>query len=381
MLDVALIGGGLCGLALAHSLHARGLDWALFEARPRLGGRVLGTPHDTGLSIDLGPTWYWPATQPSITRLIDDLGLPSVAQADDGRVWLLDDAGQPPRGVAFNPALGRPDENCAPQPGALHGGARRLAGGMGALTDALAKRLPGARLHTGRALRRLVDRGDHVELHFGGGSQPALLQRARRVVLALPPRLALELIRFEPELPAELQAAMADTPTWMASAAKAALPCAQAAWHQQGQAGNAWVTHPQAVLAESWDAGSADTPALAGFIALPASQRAPFARSLPVLLDSQVAMLWGAAAQPQQATVQDWADEPFTCSAADRAEDGRGGHPSYGDAALQGAQWQHKLWFGGSETARQGGGYLEGALGAAARLRRDLAPALAHSAD
>jgi monoamine oxidase len=34
--------------------------------------------------------------------------------------------------------------------------------------------------------------------------------------------------------------------------------------------------------------------------------------------------------------------------------------------------WQGRLHFGGSETARQGGGYLEGALSAAARLRREL---------
>jgi monoamine oxidase len=31
MLDVAIVGGGVCGLALAHSLQARRLDWALFE--------------------------------------------------------------------------------------------------------------------------------------------------------------------------------------------------------------------------------------------------------------------------------------------------------------------------------------------------------------
>ena len=299
-----------------------------------------------------------------------------MAQADDGRVWLLDDAGQPPRAVAFNPSLGRPDEHSTPQPGALHGGARRLAGGMGALTDALAKRLPTARIHTGRALRRLVDRGDHVELHFGSGDQPALLQRARRVVLALPPRLALELLRFEPELPPALQEALAATPTWMASAAKAALPCALAAWQQQGQAGNAWVTHPQAVLAESWDAGTPDAPALAGFIALPAAQRAgPLRAACRCCWTARWPCCGVPRAQPQEAQVQDWADEPFTCSAADRAEDGMVGHPAYGDPALQGPQWGHKLWFGGSETARQGGGYLEGALGAAARLRRALTDA------
>ncbi|HOX69981.1 MAG TPA: NAD(P)/FAD-dependent oxidoreductase, partial [Burkholderiaceae bacterium] len=68
MLDVAIIGGGLCGLALAHSLQARGSDWRLYEARERLGGRVLTAKASDGTPVDLGPTWFWPDSQPAITR-------------------------------------------------------------------------------------------------------------------------------------------------------------------------------------------------------------------------------------------------------------------------------------------------------------------------
>ena len=62
MHEVAIVGGGLCGLALAHSLQARGADWRLFEARDRLGGRILSQPDGRGGRIDLGPTWFWPAS-------------------------------------------------------------------------------------------------------------------------------------------------------------------------------------------------------------------------------------------------------------------------------------------------------------------------------
>ncbi|MEL6208453.1 MAG: FAD-dependent oxidoreductase, partial [Pseudomonadota bacterium] len=41
MHDVAIIGGGLAGLAAADALERAGRDWVLFEARPRLGGRIL----------------------------------------------------------------------------------------------------------------------------------------------------------------------------------------------------------------------------------------------------------------------------------------------------------------------------------------------------
>jgi len=386
MHDVAIVGGGLCGLALAHSLQARRVDWALLEARPRLGGRVLTSQTDGGPPLDLGPTWFWPATQPSIARLVADLGLPTLAQPDDGQVLLLDDPNRAPRARAFdarNGTLGADDTTppAAASPGALHGGARRLAGGMAALTDALAMRLPGHRLHTGLVLQALVDRGSHVELH-GLRDGVACRIDARRVVLALPPRLAAATLRFEPALPAALCDAMADTPTWMASAAKAAVACARAGWRGSAGAGNAWVTHPQAVLAEVWDAGPADAAAgaaLAGFVALGAAQRPAFRRGLPMLVDSQLAMLFGEAAAPAAgAAVQlmDWADEPFTCTDADRHDDARpGAHPAYGDARLQQALWQGRLWLGGSETASQGGGYLEGALASAARLRLRLAAA------
>ncbi len=67
MLDTAIIDGGLCGLAIARGLHRRGAAFALFEARARLGGRILSVGSSgAGLAADLGRTWFWPATQPLI---------------------------------------------------------------------------------------------------------------------------------------------------------------------------------------------------------------------------------------------------------------------------------------------------------------------------
>jgi monoamine oxidase len=40
-LDVAIIGGGLSGLAVADHCARSGLSFRVFEARPRLGGRIL----------------------------------------------------------------------------------------------------------------------------------------------------------------------------------------------------------------------------------------------------------------------------------------------------------------------------------------------------
>lgn len=380
MHDVAIIGGGLAGLALAHSLQARQIDWVLFEARPRLGGRILTTTLAGGQAVDLGPAWYWPDRHPSISRLVDDLGLDSVAQPDDGRVLLLDDPNRQPRALAFDAATGQlaASEETPATPGSVHGGARRLTSGMSGLVQALSQALPPARLQQGQTLQRVTDHGSHVSLQLQD-AQGLHTVLARRVVLCLPPRVAAERIGFEPALPADVLQAMQSTPTWMATAAKAAVPCGRAAWREAGLAGNAWVTHPQAVLAEVYDASAdpagpaAQASALAGFVALGVAQRAQFSAGMPLLIDSQVGMLFGLEAEAGTPQLHDWATEPLTCSRLDLEQEALAGqHPPYGDAALQSALWQGRLWLGGSETARQGGGYLEGALASAGRLRRQL---------
>ena len=379
MLDVAIVGGGVCGLALAHSLQARHVDWRLFEARPRLGGRVLTATSASGTPLDLGPTWYWPGHQPSIARLVADLGLTSFAQTDDGRVLHLNDPAAAPQTVAVGVnaqgelAPERAGFVAGEAAGSVHGGAMRVAGGMAALVQALAHPLPLERLFCGVAIDALVDHGDFVELRWQQEGQQRSVS-ARRVVLALPPRVAEASIAFEPALAPALADTLRATPTWMATAAKAAVAYESDFWRAAGHTGNAWVTHPQAVLAEVFDACTpGQGAALAGFAAMGAQARQQFRASMDLLTRNQLGQLFGVQAEDGELHSHDWALEPTTCSPQDLAEDGATAeHPVYGAALLAQPQWQGRLHFGGSETARQGGGYLEGALSAAARLRREL---------
>ncbi|MBQ0933058.1 FAD-dependent oxidoreductase [Ideonella sp. 4Y11] len=375
MIDVLVVGGGVCGLALAQGLQARGLDWQLLEARPRLGGRVLTRLPSAGPALDLGPTWFWPASQPAITQVVRQLGLPTLPQPDDGWLQWLDDPAQGPRRQAMAlGADGQPAPADQPQPGALHGGAQRLVDGMAALVTALAGLLPRERLHLGSTLLSLDDAADHVRATVMQGGQRHVWS-ARQVVLALPPRLVAQDIVCTPALPPPVSQALADTPTWMATAAKAALAAPTgrpAPWRQSGGCGNAWVPHAQAVLAEVFDAGvSGDGDALAGFIALPAAERPRFAASLALLLDSQVEQLWGAGAGDGEWHHHDWAQEPLTCSQRDLADEAHAG-PAWSSEWLRQPLWEGRLLLGGSETARRHAGHLEGALQAAARLKQQV---------
>lgn len=358
MLDVAIVGGGVCGLALARELARAGVGFALFEARPRLGGRVLSVEDKTsGNRLDLGPTWFWPDTQPAITRLVSDLGLESFDQHDPGTALLLADTEE------------KPETRSTPR---VHAGAKRLSGGMATLVEALAAALPEGALHLGRILRAVRDHGDFIELQFEADGERRFIE-ARRVVLAVPPRLLEENLVFDPPLDASTRAAMGAAPTWMAAQAKAVMGYAgPPAWRADGHSGNAFVTHEQAVLGEVFDAcDAAGTRAsLGGFFALSAELREEFQVGLPMLVASQFVQLFGKALEDGEQHVQDWASEPFTCAAADRTPPGE--HPAYGDPLLCRSLWERKLYLGSSETAREGGGYLEGALMAAARIHRQL---------
>ncbi len=349
MVDVAIVGAGLCGLALAHTLTGRGLRVQVMEARDRLGGRVLSAQcQATGQALDLGPTWFWSETEPRITALLAELGLASQAQHDPGdALWLTDPNREPER---------------RQESGGVHVGARRITGGAARLVDALAASLPRGCIRLGTAVTGLRDRGAFIELLLDAG-HPV---RARQVVLALPPRLVLERLQCDPALPDAVLNAMAAAPTWMAAQAKSITTFANPFWHAAGQSGNAFVRHPQAVLGEVFDASASDRGgALGGFVALNAAQRENFQRGLPLLIASQLAQLFGPQAQDGKPFLQDWANEPWTCSAMDRASPP---DAPQNDPLLRQPLWAGRVFLGGSEVAAHGAGHMEGALEAADRV-------------
>ncbi|MGJ4952003.1 flavin monoamine oxidase family protein [Bradyrhizobium sp. HKCCYLS20291] len=358
MLETAIVGGGLCGIALARGLQQRGGTLALFEARHRLGGRVLSARSKTGLALDLGPTWFWPETQPLLTGLIAELGLSHFAQHDDGTVLHLKEADKTAEQIDGPP---------------IHQGARRLSGGMTHLIEALARDLPPSCIHLGHELMRIVDCGTHVRLIFATATESVAIE-ARRAVLALPPRLLVDHVGFFPALDDATFEAMHNAETWMAAQAKVVLAYDQAHWRDNGQSGNAFVSHEQAVIGEIFDAcdEGGDRAALGGFLAFPPELREAFNVGLPLLMDSQMVQLFGSVLEGGEQHYQDWAAERFTCSALDRTTPG-GEHSEIANPMLRRALREGRLHLGGAETASHAAGYLEGALNAARRIERTIA--------
>ena len=92
MKRVAIIGGGLSGIAAAYQFARDGVDFVLFEASSRLGG-IVETVRRDGFVIECGPD-SWVTEKPWARELAVELGLESeIISSNDAwrRTYLLED--------------------------------------------------------------------------------------------------------------------------------------------------------------------------------------------------------------------------------------------------------------------------------------------------
>ncbi|PTX57866.1 monoamine oxidase [Litoreibacter ponti] len=333
--DIAIVGGGLCGLALARALDAHGADYVLLEARDRIGGRILSTDPD---GFDLGPAWFWDG-QPRMARLVEEFGLGVFEQFSDGL-------------LVFEDAQGRIQHGR----GGSMAGSYRIEGGLGRLTHALAG---GLNIRTGV---RAVSFQDGPSVTITTADLTEL--RANKVVLCMPPRLATR-IQFDPPLDREELQAAESIPTWMAGQAKAVAVFDRPFWREQGLSGDAMSYIGPMVEIHDASPAYGSVAAFFGFLGVPPQARRDEA-ALRADVVAQLVRLFGPeAATPSALHFKDWAFDPLTATDADHAPLRH--HPQYGMPAALAHLWKDRILFSGSETAEQFGGYLEGALEAAER--------------
>lgn len=349
--DCIVVGAGLSGLCVARGLAQASIDFAVMEARGRVGGRILSRAARSNpqARYDLGPAWVWPAFQPLAAALLAELGIPLFAQATAGAGLYEDEGRTAPMRI----------EGQSP-----HGESRRIAGGAGTLVEALAAGLPAATLRLEHTVAGIEARRDGVALDVRT-PEGRMTWLARRVVLALPPRLAATEIAFDPPLAEPLRSRFVSTPTWMAAHAKLIALYERPFWRDRGLSGE--VFSRRGPLTEIYDASPADGGpyALFGFYGLPAAARRALGREDLIARGvEQLSRLFGEqAGNPLECLLQDWSESPRTATPMDEIPPS--GHPQYGFADLGRAHWDGRLLFAGTESATRNGGYLEGAVEAA----------------
>lgn len=360
---IAIIGAGVAGLRVACLLEAAGVDYVLIEARDSIGGRIMtvdeqGAPTDDG--FDLGPSWFWPQTQPDIGRLVDELGLPSFLQHSEGDVVFERMSREPSH--RFRATAQEPQS-------------RRLLGGSASLIRALEAGLPQERIRLGTKVigAGLCDGLVTLTLQGPEGETSLVVDR---VVAALPPRLLEAQVRFVPAQPSENVARWRATPTWMAPHAKFFAFYDRPFWRADGLSGTAQsMVGPMVEMHDATTASGA--AALMGFIGVPAEQRAARGEAdLTTACVAQLARIFGAnALRPRATLIKDWSADTLTATDADRFA---GGYIPVCDQPWVSGAWQDHLLLAGSETSPVEPGYLAGAVVAAERAARQLLESLGH---
>ncbi|KAL1518684.1 hypothetical protein AB1Y20_002971 [Prymnesium parvum] len=397
--DVAIIGAGLAGLVCAEELQrvlgARARV-VLLDARARVGGRLASTRG----GVDLGGSWLWPADR-HVAALARRLGVRTVAQHLEGQVLLRRAPGAPTQRLGL---VGADVAMCGAD-------ARRLAGGYAALVDGLARCVGGEALllRTQAVALSAPSGGGRVRIRYRrsgeGGEEEGALDAAR-VVLAAPPRVLLETVRFDPPLAEAQRRAMRATPTWAGDWGKVVATFRTNFWRAAGLSGYAisegapismwWEGAAEemgekvnALVGVSFGEQTARLAQLAdgdaGVAAAPReTQPAGLSEDINEVrtgkffswIQSELAAIYGEKASSELESVHYklWRSDPFAFGTTAGATDKGDPRAKYGNLALkQPTEWG--VHFAGTETEHEYG-HCEGAIISGLRAASEVAGAL-----
>jgi len=361
IIDVVIIGGGLSGVFVAHGLHKSSLgtspsfQWNLFEARSVLGGRL--TNDNMGHQIDLGGAWVWPDFQPNMKRLLKTLKIPTFPQPDDPSSFRID-------------------------------------GGAVEIVNTLARDLPNDRIRLGMPVTKLtlVDAKDDASqtcTTAEGNTGEKLIRLdtpegpvfAKRVVLAVPPKIASQHIRFDPPLSKAKEKAMAESHTWMAGVTKVSLVYDTKFWSTNISNMGLPRQLPGPAF-QMYDASTKDGSinAITFFAHIPPESPSKvddeiLGKEVATQLANVWSMFFGRNDLKDQvfkytnAHVKHWPTETYISEDPNPRQI----HPHpYPVPALSTTEWDNRLFFAGSEADHQSSGVMEGAVGSALRVVREL---------
>ena len=102
-LPVAIIGGGITGLAAAHRLARQGRPFRLFESSDRLGGNIRTEHHPDGWLLEAGPNSL--QLTPPVAALLDELALTPLTASPAAKNRYIVRNGSPVPAPASPPAF------------------------------------------------------------------------------------------------------------------------------------------------------------------------------------------------------------------------------------------------------------------------------------
>ena len=362
--EYAIIGAGLSGAYLANRLakqqeEGNSNSFVLLEALPFAGGRLRNdhkeknddNDHNNNSSsgtdeIDLGGAWIWPDYQPLMKRLVYE-ELQHSHNIKTMEQWPRDGSGS-----------------------------TRIQGGAVQIVRSLLEAVPSHQIRYNTAVTACkYNNHNHITLETNTGETFVVRKAA---ILCVPPKVAHKTITFDPPLSAVKQRAMNAAHTWMAGVTKVALVYEHAFWKNDPRASYNRIGAIPGPIFQLYDASTENINALTMFTLLGPLASKNNETEIIDSVKTQLGTLWTrlglqdlAAQLPyhQSAAIQQWPLEPYLSENPNPTTIQPHPEPV---AELSKPEMDGKLHFGATETDQRSPGVMEGAIGAAIRVLREL---------
>ncbi|CAL2076195.1 flavin monoamine oxidase family protein [Tenacibaculum sp. 190524A05c] len=334
--EILIIGGGLSGLVTGYLLKKKGnYSIKILEANSRLGGRIY-TKKIGSAPIELGATWLWKYNT-FLLNLCKELNANLFEQQMEGDALFEAMSANPPQRFKLPP-----NQEIS----------YRIDGGTSALLDKLSNELQRCIL-LNEKVSDINSSGDKILVKTTNSTY-----YCDTVISTLPPKLLVNSIQFSPELPSDVIQIANKTHTWMRDSIKFSVVYDTPFWRKNGLSGVAFSN--VGPFTELYDHSNASDNgfALMGFLNGALAPLSLEQRKQKVI-DQLIKFFGEEATQHISYEEKVWRNEELSTFPDNQfiMPHQHNGHSIYQKSFLNG-----QLLISGSETSKEFGGYMEGAV-------------------
>ncbi len=341
--DIIILGAGLAGLCTAYLLKKNNIDSKILEARNRIGGRILSIKRPGEAKVEMGATWLGKKHR-NLIDLLQSLDIDIFPQVL-GKTAVYEPISTSPPQIVRLPPNDEPSF--------------RIKHGTSSLIDALAAHILQEQIYLNTQVQSIETDGRQLILNTSKKQF-----RCDLVISTLPPALFFDSVKTSPSLPSELIELGLGTHTWMGESIKVALRYKDAFWQKNNLSGS--IFSSVGPIPEMYDHSDYENKyyALMGFLNGAYYNLSKEERLQMIMI--QLKKYYGEIAEDYLSYEElVWVHEKHTSVPYSRhvLPHENNGHPLY-----QASYLQDRLFFAGSETSSQFGGYMDGAVSSAMRV-------------
>jgi monoamine oxidase len=340
MENIIIIGAGLSGLSTAYNLKKQNIQFKVFEAQNRMGGRIETIYGKNNTPMEMGATWFG-KDHKNLIHFLAELNVEYFEQNTEGIALFETMSFEPPQKYfvpANNPS------------------SYRIQGGTSQIIKTLKEKIGVDNIILNAEIIQIEEQKDCIKITDN-------LQNnfyCKKLVVAIPPNIIKNSLKFIPEMPENVNDIIQKTQTWMSGSTKFSVEYETPFWKKIGFSGS--VYSQCGFATEIYDHSNFEKTrfALKGFLNSSAQHFTIKERKEKVI--KQLEHYFGDKSI-QFLSYQDkiW-NNKYIQSNTDTF---LAPHYNNGHSVYENSYMNNKLFFTGTETSSIYGGYMEGAIFAA----------------